>query len=208
MAVEYAQRRFTVDEYLRMAELGIIGEDERVELIDGAILTVPPSGDAHRGGINRLNDLLVRRFSGRAIVQPQLPVRISDYSLPEPDIALLRPDPWFYGRRSPIVADTFAFLEVSYSSLAFDRGTKLRVYARARVLDYWVIDVRNNRILVHGEPNDLGYATCRDVARGERLAFAAFPDDAFFAEEILPTVGEGIREDGGDDPLPTGEAPR
>ena len=83
------------------------------------------------------NELLVRRFGGRAVVQPQLPVRISDYSLPERDIARLRPDPWYDGRRSPVVADTLAFLEISNSSLVFDRSTKLRAYARARVVDYW-----------------------------------------------------------------------
>ncbi len=189
MAIEIAQRRFTVDEYERMAEFGIIGPDEKVELIDGTIVTVPPSGDAHRGGINRLTYLFIRTFGDRIVLQPQLPVRISDYSLPEPDLALLVADPNFYGTRSPRTPDVFAFVEVSYSSVSFDAGTKLRVYARAGVPEYWIVNVRDNRLTIHRESNDLGYATKREVGRGERVAFLAFPDDTFAGEEIMPTLG-------------------
>lgn len=199
MAVDFAPRRFTVDEYERMAELGIIGEHERVQLIDGHIVAMPPSGEAHSEGINALNQLFVLRFAGRAIVQPQLPVRIGDYSLPEPDLALLRLEPTFYRLRRPLASDVLAFVEVAYSSVRFDLGTKLRVYAQARVGEYWLVDVRNNRILVHEEPHDLGYAVCREIGPGERLAFRAFPSDTFAAEEILPNVGSGVREEGGDE---------
>ncbi len=195
MAIEIAQRRFTVDEYERMSELGIIGPDEKVELIDGTIVTVPPSGDAHSGGITRLIHLLVVRFSGRAIVQPQLPVRVSDYSLPEPDAAILRYDEHYYSKRRPRTPDVLALVEVSYSSVSFDTGTKLRVYARAAIPEYWIVNVRDNRIVVHRDPNDLGYATRIEVGPGEHIAFLAFPGDAFLAEEIMPTVGEPPESD-------------
>ena len=85
--------------------------------------------------------------------------------------------------------DVVAFVEVSYSSVSFDRGTKLRAYARARVPEYWIVNVRDNRITVHRDPNDPGYATCFDVPAGGRIAFAAFPDETFSAEEILPRIG-------------------
>ena len=190
MATDIGQRRFTVDEYERMAKLGIIGPDEKVELIEGTIVTVPPSGEDHSSGITRLNHHFVVRFSGRAIVQSQLPVRVSDNSLPEPDVAILRYDEQYYGKRRPRASDVLALVEVSYSSVAFDAGAKLRAYARAGVSEYWIVNVRDNRIAVHRDPKDLGFATQREIGAGGRIAFLAFPGDTFSAEEIMPTVGE------------------
>ena len=186
MAVDYSTRRFTVDEYVRMAEMGIIGPDEKVELIDGEIVTVPPMGDAHALSMRRGMHLLIVKFDGRAVISAQLPIGLGKRSMPEPDFCVLHWDPRFYADRQTTPADVYAIVEVSDSRLAFDRGKKLGVYARAGIPDYWIVNIPDDVIEVYRGPHDLGYAPARTVRRGERIALLAFPDDLIAAEELLP----------------------
>jgi Uma2 family endonuclease len=115
----------------------------------------------------------------------QLPVVVSERTELEPDIALLVDRGHFYRERLPRVPDVHAVLEVAYSSLSYDRGKKLRLYAEARVSEYWIVDVAKQRIHLYNDPVGSRYVTYRLADRGERVSFAAFPDVVFTVDELL-----------------------
>ena len=187
MPVAYRPRRFSVQEYHAMGTAGVLSPDERVELLDGEILTMPPIGPRHIGGVNRLMYVLYAAFGSRVVVQGQNPVRLDDWSEPEPDIALLRPRDDFYASRHARPADALALIEVAGTSMPLDRGRKLRAYARHGVAEYWIVDLAGDRVLVHRKPSATGYAVEFSASRGETLAFEAFPDDALPVDDLLPT---------------------
>jgi Uma2 family endonuclease len=186
MAVAYRPRRFSVQEYHAMGTAGVLLPDERVELLDGEILTMPPIGPRHTGGVNRLMYVLFATFGMRVVVQGQNPVRLGDRSEPQPDVALLRPRDDFYASRHARAADVLALIEVADTSMAFDRGRKLRAYARHGIADYWIVDLAGDRVLVHRKPSAAGYAVEFSASRGETLAFEAFPDDVLLVDDVLP----------------------
>lgn len=128
MAVQVQRRLFTVSEYYRMAEAGILGEDDRVELLEGEIVQMAPIGSNHRGTVDFLANSLVSRLGARAIVRTQNPIRLDDFSEPQPDVALLHPRADFYRRSHPTPADVLLLVEVADSSVAFDRQVKLPLY--------------------------------------------------------------------------------
>jgi Uma2 family endonuclease len=191
MAVAYHPRLFTVDEYHAMGEANVFSPEEHVELLDGEILTMPPIGPRHAGDVTRLTYLLIVAFGPRAVVRGQNPVHLDDYSEPQPDIALLRPRDDFYASRHPQPSDVLALIEVADTSLAYDRGKKLRAYARRGIADYWVVDLSRDEILVHRGPSAAGYAVESTASRGDTLAFAAFPNDTFLVDDLLPEPPAG-----------------
>ncbi len=185
MAIDYQRRPITADEYVRMGELGIIGPEERVELIEGEIVLMPPMNGPHISSIMRINELFVKRLSGHAMIFPQGPVRVSSISEPEPDFAVLHRRDDYYGHKRPNEPNVYALVECADSSLRYDRGTKLRVYAKAGVQEYWIVNLVEHCLEVHREPHDLGYAV-REVRRpGESVGFIAFPDVRFTVDEVL-----------------------
>ena len=161
MAVEAAatRRRFTRAEYHRMGEVGILGEDDRVELIRGEIVEMSPIGRRHRAFVGNLNQLLATRLSGRAIIWMQNPVVLTDDSEPQPDIAVLRQRS--YKEREADAEDVYALIEVADSSLAYDRMTKMRLYAESSIPEYWVIDLAHLQVEVLYEPTSAGYGKRR-----------------------------------------------
>jgi Uma2 family endonuclease len=176
-----AQRRpITRAEYNAMGEAGLF-QDERVELIDGVIVRMAPSGEPHDSTIERLNELLLPPLVGRARVRIQLAFVASEYSEPQPDVAVVpRDEPWpeHPGRAALLV-------EVSASSLRFDRGMKASVYARAGVPEYWVVDVSERTIEVHGAPDAERY-TKTTLHRGKDvLAVPGFPDVHFAVDDVF-----------------------
>jgi Uma2 family endonuclease len=185
MATEYRTRRFTVEEYFRLAEVGILKEDERVELLDGEIVLLPAIGPDHNSVVLRMNHLLVSRLGERAMVLPQGSMRLSDTSAPEPDFCVLRPKDDFYRSGLALPEDVYALVEVSGASLAYDRGRKLKAYARARIPEYWIADLAAWSIIGHRNPNDLGYAEVTTYAADAEIAFEAAPTIRFRAAELL-----------------------
>jgi Uma2 family endonuclease len=129
MSYQIAKRWFSVDEYYRMAEAGILTEDDRVELIEGEIIEKGSITSRHAGCVNRLNAMLNRQFEQAAIVSVQHPVRIDGYSEPEPDVAVLKLRDDFYSEGHPTPADVLLVVEVADSSVEFDRNKKLPLYA-------------------------------------------------------------------------------
>jgi Uma2 family endonuclease len=140
------QHRITVDEYLRMAESGSIAPDARVELIDGVIIDMPPIGSAHAAVVRQLNVLLQQAVGDRATVDCQLPVRLGNNSMPQPDFALLLPRKDFYKEQHPSAADTLLTIEVSDTTLINDLRRKMELYSRHDIKEYWVVDVVNRRL--------------------------------------------------------------
>lgn len=187
MAIDYQRRPITVEEYHRMGELGFFGPEERVELLDGELIAVPPVGESHASAIERLNWYFITRLGERAGVRPQLPTRVSRISEPEPDFAIVVRRADFHASGHPQPPETFALVECADSSLRYDRGKKLSAYARGGVREYWIVNLVEACVEVYGDPNDVGYGRSQIARAGESLAFAAFPDVAFSVAELLGT---------------------
>lgn len=179
-----APRRFTVDEYYRMAEAGILGLDERVELLDGEIFTMAAMGSPHASRIRFIEGWFEARLAGRALKSIQLPVRLDDGSEPEPDFALLVPRDDLYESAHPGPSDVLLIIEIADTSLAYDRR-KLALYAAAGIPDVWIFDLRRRRALVHRDPQGSRYRTIENVARGGTLSPLAFPDLILPVSEIF-----------------------
>lgn len=185
MSVPLLKRRFTVDEYHRMAEAGIFSEDDRVELIDGEIVEMTAIGSRHAACVNRLIRLLSDQFRTLAVVSAQNPVRLGTYSEPQPDLALLRPRADFYASAHPGPGDTLLVIEVAETSLPFDRQIKLPLYARTGVPEVWIANLSEEAIEVHRQPSPDGYRDVSRRTRGEHVSPAAFPDVTLAVAEIL-----------------------
>ena len=185
MAIPLTRRRFTVDEYYRMAEVGIFSEDDRVELIDGAVVDMVPIGAPHAGVIIRLNHLLSRLVGDRAMISPQNPVRLSDYSEPLPDVMLLRPRPDFYTSAHPGPGDVLLLVEVADSSAEYDRSVKVPLYARHGVPEVWLVDLQRQLVEIYRDPAPAGHREIRVVRRGDRLTTLAMPDVPLLVDDIL-----------------------
>ena len=187
MAVDVAatRRRFTRAEYHRMADVGILGDDDRVELIRGEIVEMSPPGRRHKAFAGNLNQLLATRLAGRAIVWMQNPIVLTEDTEPQPDVAVLRRGPVSYKERDAWGEDTLLLIEVADSSLAYDRSTKLRLYAEAGIPEYWVVDCNAETIEVYRTPSAEGY---RDVSRVEgaaTLTLHAFRDVELTTTDIF-----------------------
>lgn len=125
MAVEVRRHRFTVEEYYRMGESGIFGEDDRVELLDGEIVEMASIGSPHAGCVNRLNGLFARRLGDRATIAVQNPVRLSTTSEPQPDLAVATHRDDGYAAEHPKPRELYFLVEVADSTAAFDREVKI-----------------------------------------------------------------------------------
>jgi Uma2 family endonuclease len=186
VAVAGARRLFTREEYHRMAETGILKPTDRVELIRGEIVQMSPPGRRHVAFVNNLNQRLVLRLAGRAIVSVQNPVAVSDDSEPQPDLAVLRTRVIPYKDAEITTEDVGLLIEVADSSLAYDRSTKLRLYAEAGVPEYWVVDVTAEAVEVYRAPGPDGYGEVRRVV-GAAAAVSplGLPDVSLALAEIF-----------------------
>ena len=183
--VEMKRRRFTVADFLRLAEIGFLADDERVELIRGEIIEMSSISEGHASTVMRLVSLLSRMFGQRALLSVQNPVQLDDATLPQPDVALLRPRDDFYGQRHPGPEDTLLLIEVSDTTLTYDRRVKTALYSAAGVMEYWIINLQKRQIEVYREPQSEGYRTMTRYAPGEMLSPLAFPDINLKVDEII-----------------------
>ena len=180
------RRRFTVDEYHRMAEAGILGEDDRVELLEGEIVEMSPIGWRHQACVDRLTQWLVPALQGRAILRPQGPIRLGEDSAPQPDLVVLRPRADFYAEGGPGPGDVLWLVEISDTSLRYDRDVKVPLYARYGIPEVWLVDLEGEQVLVYRDPrSEGGYRLAEVFGRGARLAPRAFPDLELAVDEIL-----------------------
>ena len=159
-----------------MAEAGILDEDSRVELIEGEIIDMAPIGEAHAGGVNRLNYFLIRMAGDRAVVSVQNPVRLDQRNEPQPDFALLAYRADFYSTVKPTPADVLLLIEVADTTLRFDRTIKLPLYARHGIRELWIIDVVGQRVEVCRDPQGDRYASVLLADKSAVIAPSALPE--------------------------------
>jgi len=187
MAVEIARRRFTVDEYHRMGEAGILREDDRVELIDGEIVEMTPIGSRDAAAVTRLNQSFVRALGEKAMVSVRNPLPVPPRSEPQPDVMLLRPRPDFYSRAHPGPQDVWLVVEVADTQLTFDRAVKVPLYAGARIQEVWVVNLPGQSVEVYRHPADGHYGEMEKHEPGQRIMCAAFPDLLLSVDDVLGT---------------------
>ena len=186
MVVQYERRPITVDDFERMVNAGIFGPEERVELVEGVLIShAPPHNPPHAGTIGRLTRVFGERFGRRIVLWIQLPIVVSNLTELEPDVSLLVDRGHLYEETLPRVGDVYAVLEVADSSLWYDRGKKLEIYAESGIAEYWIIDVAKQGIQIYNKPLGRRYGSYRLALRGTHVAFAAFPDVVFSVDELL-----------------------
>lgn len=168
--------KFTAEQFQRMGEAGIFGAEDRIELIDGELIDMAPIGSAHGFAVSQLATALVRAVPAEVMVWTQSSTVLGLYSMPQPDLALLRPREESYARAHPRAHDLLLLVEVSDTTLAYDRGRKLALYARYAVAEVWILDVNGRRLEVFRDPAPDGYRARLAFAPGERVAPAALPE--------------------------------
>ncbi len=152
------RHRITVEEYHRMAEVGLLAPDARVELIEGEIIDMPPIGSRHAAAVRRLDTLLQRAVGERAVVSCQASLQLGDLTEPQPDFALLAWREDFYEKRNPMASDTLLVIEVSDTPLRHDLHTKMSLYARHRIPELWVVNVEGRQLHVFRNPAGAAYS--------------------------------------------------
>jgi hypothetical protein len=166
---------FTVDDYHRLAEVGILSEDDHVELLDGQIVEMTPIGPEHAGCVDALLRVLSRRVGDTAMVRGQNPVVLGTRWEPEPDVAVLKPRADGYRTAHPGPGDILLVIEVADTSLESDREVKLPLYAGAGIPEAWLVDLEHDVIEMHRRPSPEGYREVRTLRRGDTLAALLVP---------------------------------
>lgn len=176
--------RFTVEEYRKLGEVGLFDEDDRVELINGEIIVMSPIGYRHGQTVTNLNECLMEQARRRFMVSPQNPVELDRYSEPQPDIVLV-PRTMRAAKRHPLPGDVLLLIEVADSSLPYDRETKLAIYARTGIREFWIVNLRDNVLETFRAPQGEAYTQLRTFALGESAHPEAFEDVAVPVADII-----------------------
>ena len=176
---------FNVDQYYRMAQSGILAEDDRVELIEGEVIKMSPIGVRHASCVKRLNAFFTEKLGRKVIVGVQDPILLSTYSEPQPDLCLLRPKADFYADGHPSPADVFLVVEVADTSIGYDRDEKIPLYARAGIAEVWLIDLTQDTFTLYAEPIRGQYRQTREVNRGGVVASTIFSELMLDVDTIL-----------------------
>ena len=167
-----ARHKLTAEEYYRMAEVGVLAHDARIELIEGEVIDMAPIGSKHYSAVARLHRMLQLAWADKAIVVAQSPLRLSGRSEPEPDLVVLKPRDDFYASALPTGPDTLLVIEVSDTTLAYDVRIKAPLYARHGVPEYWVVDLPGQRLRIFRQPRGDVWT---DVTAIESPALVALP---------------------------------
>jgi Uma2 family endonuclease len=175
MPTAISKKRFTADDYQRMGQVGILSEDDRVELIDGEVVAMTPIGARHNACVDGVNRAMVTGAGDQAIVRVQGSVRLDLYHEPEPDVVLLRPQADFYASRIPGPADILLVVEIAESSIEYDRDVKARIYAEAGISQYWLADLNANLVSCYSAPHAGTYRSLQQYHRGQTITPQLLP---------------------------------
>jgi Uma2 family endonuclease len=186
MSAEMDRKLFTVDDYSRMEDAGILRPEDRVELIRGEIVKMSPIGPRHMAAVDKATRTFVRLAGDDAIVRIQGAVVLDRFSAPEPDLVLLQPRDDFYSTRHAGPPDILLIIEVADSSLAYDTTVKVELYAILKVPEYWVADLQSNRLLCYSEPQKDSYRCIREFHRGDMVAPLLLSNCRLNADVLLP----------------------
>jgi Uma2 family endonuclease len=193
MTVAIKRWRCSVHDYYRMLDSGILTEDSRVELIHGEIVEMAPIGSGHAAAVNCLTRRIVQAVGDRAFVSVQNPLRLDLWSEPQPDLLLLQPREDGYRARHPGPDDVLLVVEVSDSTLDYDRQTKLPLYAGAGVHEVWIVSLPDGAIEAYREPTGSGYGSKLTALRGDQIAPSLLPDVSIVVDDVIgPAVGQSI----------------
>ena len=183
-------RLFNVDEYLGMEKVGILHEDDRIELMDGKIIVMAPIGDSHVFGTDWLTMILAPLFVGLAMVRIGGPIYLNDRSAPQPDVAVVR---MFHtvDEAHSHPDDVYFVIEVADSSLPYDTGPKLTSYATAGIPEVWVANLRAREVPVYADPSGSEYAAVATYRPGDSISPRAFPDIVLAVDQFMPPATHG-----------------
>ena len=179
------RRRFTVAEYHAMAHAGILTRDDRVELLDGDLILMPPIGGWHAARVNSFIKYMHPPLQDRVVFAVQNPTRLNDLSEPQPDVMLLRMRDDLYEDSHPSPEDVLLLIEVADTTLEYDRGAKLSAYARAGIPEVWIVTRKERRIESYTDPSGDKYSTVRHFNPGETIAPQAFPDVSLQVNNLI-----------------------
>jgi Uma2 family endonuclease len=185
MSVQMQRRLFTVQEYHLMGEAGILGEDDRVELIEGEIVQMAAIGTRHASSVKRLIAVFSDLDRRRAIIGAQDPIQLTERTEPQPDIVLLQPRADYYATAHPVPSEVLLLVEVSDSTVNFDRDVKVPNYARSGIQEVWLWDLEVNCLEVYRYPTADGYTSMQKFERGEMVSPLAFPEFEVSVDFIL-----------------------
>ncbi len=169
MAVKLERRAISVAEYHKMWEAGILGEDERVELLNGELINMSPKGSKHAAYLGLLMNLLFPLLPEYLALRVQDPVVLSDFSEPEPDIAIVKRKEDFYVNAHPSGSDIYLIIEIADKSLNFDREYKRKHYAESSILVYWITNIQDEEIEIFQEPADGDYQSNWIIKKGDNI---------------------------------------
>ena len=185
MFVQVLRRKFTVKQYHKMVESGILSENDRVELIRGEVIEMSPIGLRHAAFVKRLNRLFYCKLGDRVFVGVQDPVELDDTSEPQPDVVLLQPREDFYESSPPQSSNIFLLVEVADTTVQYDREVKIPLYVENNIAEVWLVDINGQFVEVYREPTSDTYQTVRKLEKGTRLSVLAFPDVTIIVDEVL-----------------------
>ncbi|MDY6781390.1 MAG: Uma2 family endonuclease [Cyanobacteriota bacterium] len=177
---------WTVEDYHRMIEAQILTSEDRVELVEGQIRYMNPQQPPHAAATQRTSDCLRTLLTGKAIIRVQLPVTLPPNSEPEPDIAVVRIDSDEYQESHPTPNDIFLLVEIADKTLYSDRNRKAQIYARAGIVDYWVLNVNKRQIYIFREPQNGEYQQEILLNEDAILSLVAFPEITLTASQLFP----------------------
>jgi Uma2 family endonuclease len=158
-------KRWTIDEYHQLIETGLLG-DTHVELLNGQIIEMPPENPPHAYQSQEADRYLARLLEPHAYIRQAKPITLPNNSEPEPDIAVVRPPGNLYRHRHPYPEDIFFLIEYSDSTLNHDQSVKLAVYATAGISEYWIVDVKRNRLIAYRYPQGAEYTSITEQDSG------------------------------------------
>lgn len=185
-----SKKLFTADEFERMYDVGILPESGRFELIRGEIIEMPPPKPPHSGRVNRLITVFTSKLGRSVVVSVQNPFLIDLYSEPFPDVALLKPSDDFYQTVHPGPNDVLLLVEVSHTTVSYDKNVKAPLYAESGAPEYWQLDVKKEVLIVRTDPQDGEYQNVRIFRHGENIAIGKLPSFSFSIDEILGPPAE------------------
>ncbi len=151
------RRLISIDDYHRMSEVGVLKEDDRIELIDGEMIKMAPIGSRHLAKVNRLARLLSQSAGNQVIVSVQNPIALPPNNEPQPDIALLKPRTDDYESALPGPSDILLVVEIADTTLSYDRDAKVPIYANHNIVETWLIDIQSKSLTICLDPSDKGY---------------------------------------------------
>ncbi|MGB9180171.1 MAG: Uma2 family endonuclease [Pyrinomonadaceae bacterium] len=176
MSRQLAKHWITADEYERMGEAGIFHPDDRLELLEGEIYKMSPIGSPHAACVDFLAVTLTDFAQRRFIVRVQSPVRLDDFSEPQPDVALLRWRDDFYRHAHPTPADVMLIIEVADSTVESDRSYKIPLYAQAGIREAWLVNIAEEQVELYAEPQGGTYQISKTFKRGDELQSQTIAD--------------------------------